>query len=184
MENQNRRTAVTVMVGFALAAIVLACPDATIAQVRPALVKNTDEAYRQPYQVYAEFFPNTSGNGCQNPNCSNFTGFSNAFLFDLPVVPAGKRLVIRHVSGRLGTGQTAELSVYFQDSQIFFPQNVRWSFFGPFFSTAGGGMAAFGSDANFSYGPGERPHVNLFLPGHNNYIGYITVSGYLIDAAN
>lgn len=180
--NYRRWLAVAAILA-AVGAVVAVTPDPLVAQIRAAFVKNVDETYRQPYEVYSEFWAVASSSDQCTLNCANWSQGWNSFLFDLPPVPAGKRLVIKHVSGRLGTTDTT-VHVVFQDSQVLMPQLVRWSYFGPFYPAAAGGMIGFNAEASFTYGPGERPHVNLLLPGHNNSLSYIMVSGYLIDATN
>ena len=103
------------------------------------------------------------------------------YLFDGPAVPAGKRLVITHLSGRLPNNSVTNVSVALQASQIISLQAAKWAFFGPFFTTVGP-MAGFSAEAFATYGPGERPHFNVVLTAANNFFGFVTVSGYLIDA--
>ena len=148
-----------------------------VAQVRPAIVKNVDEPGRTPYEVWAEF----TKFSCSF-NCSNFIVFGDVILFDLAPVPAGKRWVIQHVSGRIPTSAPGA-TVALQSQVIISLQFVKWGFYGPFFpATGGAGLSAFSADAFTTYGPGEVPHVNVFAPSASNYFSFITFSGYLIDA--
>jgi hypothetical protein len=148
------------------------------AQIRPAYVKNVDEPGRIPYEECIEF----SVIGCSSLNCSNYNSLGTVSLFDGPAVPAGKRLIVQRVSGRLPNNTGDGVSVALQGSQIVSMQSVKWVHFGPYFSQLS--MIGFGAEAFATYGPGQRPHVNVVLPDHNNFIGFVTISGYLIDATN
>jgi hypothetical protein len=101
-------------------------------------------------------------------------------LFDAPLVPAGKRLILQNISGRVPNNGADDVSVILQQSQVLSQQLVKWGFYGPFFTQ--GSMVGFSSQLFTTYGPGEQPHFNLALPDVNNFIGYITISGYLIDS--
>jgi hypothetical protein len=149
------------------------------AQVRPAYTKNVDEPGRAPYEVWTEF----SSFNCSF-GCTNFTIFFDTILFDLPAVPAGKRLVIQNVSGRIPTRSGGHVAL--QSERVISLQKVKWGFFGPFFPFAdvSVGLSGFSSQAFTTFGPGEVPHVNIYAPSHSSYDSSITFSGYLIDAAN
>ena len=138
-------------------------------------VENVDEPGRQPYEAYIEF----TRFSCSGFNCSNFASLGDVVLFDGPVVPSGKRLVLQHVSGRVPNAGTDNVSVLLQQSQVLSQQLVKWGFYGPFFPQFS--LTAFSAPAYTTYGPGERPHLNLILPAGNNFVGYIALSGYLID---
>jgi hypothetical protein len=148
------------------------------AQVRPAYVKNVDEPGRMPYEECIEF----SVVACSSLNCSNFHSFGPSYLFDGPAVPAGKRLIVQRVSGRLPNNTGSGVSVALQGSQIVALQSVKWVHFGPYYSQSS--MVGFAAQAFATYGPGERPHLNVILPDDNNNVGFVTISGYLIDATN
>lgn len=158
------------------AVLSLVAPEA-LAQVRAALVKNVDEPGRTPYEVYVEF----SVFRCSF-NCTNFTDFDPVFLFDAPAVPAGKRLIVEHVSGRLPNTGTEGVSVALQSQRIIALQHAKWAYFGPFFNQFS--MAGFDADADLTYGPGEQPHFNVVLPAGNTITAFVSISGYLIDATN
>lgn len=158
-------------------ALGLLASAAASAQVRPAYTKNVDERGRAPYEMYVEF----SRFGCSF-NCANFGNFGSIYLFDAPAVPAGKRLVVEQVTGRLPSNSTADISVALQSQVVISLQFVKWAYFGPFQTQSN--TVAFRSDAFATYGPGEQPHFHLVLPDENNIIGFVTLSGYLIDANN
>ena len=163
---------------FAMGLVETQLSGDALAQIRPAYTKNVDEPGRQPYEYYIEFGVSS---GCSF-NCSNFVSFGSVILFDGPEVPAGKRLVIQHLSGRLPNNSGTNVSVALQQSQVLSLQLVKWAFFGPFFAQFS--MVGFHGEAFATYGPGERPHFNVVLPDQNNFIGYVNISGYLIDANN
>jgi len=140
-------------------------------------VKNVNEPGREPYEAYVEF----SRFGCSGFACENFNTLGDIILFDGPVVPAGKRLIVKKLSGRLPNNSVQDVSIVLQQTQIVSQQLVKFGFYGPFFGQFNG-LAGFSTDAFVTYGPGERPHFNAILPSGNNFIGYVTLTGYLIDA--
>lgn len=141
------------------------------------LVKNLNEPGREPYEYGIEF----DSSSCSF-NCSNFAHLGQVIVFDGPVVPAGKRLIVQHVSGRLPNTGSDEVSVLLQAQQVLAQQTVKWAFYGPFFIQST--MPGFSAEAFATYGPGERPHFNLRLPVANNFLAYVSIAGYLIDATN
>jgi hypothetical protein len=112
-------SAILLVIGF----IGAVTTDATAATVRPALVKNTDEPGRTPYEVQAQYYYA----GC-TIGCSNAGSYLDVVYFHLPAVPVGKRWVIQHVSGTIPTSSSGsvQLSSYTNSKQ-------KWSFYGPFF---------------------------------------------------
>lgn len=150
---------------------------------KPALVKNTDEPGRMPWEAEAEF----DGTACFT-NCTNFVSLGAVSLFDITsAVPAGKRLVLRHISGRLFSTQgCGDCEVGLQSSRVISAESLKWSFLGPFFGSVvepGLIVNGFSADVFVTVGPGENPHVRVQVPGGGtNTIGYIVLSGYLIDA--
>jgi hypothetical protein len=146
---------------------------------RAAITKNVDEPGRQPYEAYVEFgFPT----GCI-VGCSNFFTGGNTVTFELPAIPTGKRFIIRHVSGVFPTTSLSEeCMMSLQNSQ----NKNKWAFYGPFYPFALSGTVRYSSDAFTTYGPGEAPHVYLFvrdLDKSSPAASYsLIVGGYLIDA--
>lgn len=181
MKRMLRMSGVVVALLAGAGAILSVVAPGAMAQVRIVrieLVKNVDEPGRAPYEVYVEF----TQDGCSIGGCSNFYfDIEGLVLFDLPPVPAGKRLIIRHVSGRLPGSSELLAHVGFQSQREFFFRFVKWSFFGPFYPGAGQG---FNSEAYLTYAPGEQPHVHLVVPDQNAGIGFLQISGYFIDATN
>lgn len=177
MNTRLRLTQLARSICWLVPALGLLASAAASAQVRPAYIKNVDERGRAPFEMYVEF----SRDGCSF-NCTNFLAFESVYLFDAPAVPAGKRLVVEQVTGRLPNNSTANVSVALQSERVVSLQFVKWAYFGPFQTQFS--MVAFRSDAFATYGPGEQPHFNLVLPAGNNFFGFVTLSGYLIDANN
>jgi len=88
--------------------LLLAVTPATVAaQTRPALVKDVDEPGRVPFQYIASAAPGPGASSCGVNFCN----------FELPAVPAGKRLVITDFYGTVslrpgGTVHSLRLSVW------------------------------------------------------------------------
>ena len=179
MWSHTKRLGVFVAVLCAAAWLVTFTGTEAIAQIRAALVKNVDEPGRQPYEAYVEF---TQSN-CSFGGCSTFNNFGGTVLFDLAPVPAGKRWVIQHVSGRIPSNTSADAHVGLQTQQIISFQLVKWAFGGPF-QPQFGTTQFFSTPTFVTVGPGEAPHVHVFLPSGNNVVGFLSFSGYLIDSTN
>ena len=150
---------------------------------KPALVKNIDEPGRVPYEAEVEFI----ASGCTSGNCVNFNSLAaSVALLDVNTpVPAGKRLILRHISGTLFDNAACGFcSVALQSSQVFSAEALKWSFLGPFFGGPVGSAVANGFSAELfvTVGPGELPHLRIQTSGLTNYISNIVISGYLIDA--
>ena len=142
------------------------------ATVRPALVKNSDEPGRTPYEVQAQYYYA----GC-NIGCSDAGSYLDTVYFRLPAVPAGKRWVIQHISGYIPTTSGGSVSLSsITDSKL------KWSFYGPLFPL--NGVSGFSSQVFTTFGPGEIPLVDIYATSHANIICDIIISGYLIDSEN
>lgn len=165
-----------------LAAIGALSIGQAVAQVRPSYVKNVDEPGRTPYSTSMEF----TTSACSS-NCSNLTTLWGVTVFDGPVVPAGKRLVVQWVSGDIASANE-HISVGVQSGRIISNQWTIWQFAGPFYSFDSGGtpLYSFGTPAFFTVEPGQSPHFRLRISDASpvNYSMTLFVSGYLIDAAN
>lgn len=150
------------------------------AQIRPAYTKNVDQPGRLPYEAYVAF----SRFGC-SANCTNFASlFGSTFLFDAPAVPAGKRLVLQWVSANI-PGNNAFDQVALQSSRVFSAQHLKWSYAGPFFGEfPSSGVFGMSAGTFATYGPGESPHIFVFINSASNFDGSVTLAGYLIDAVN
>lgn len=157
--------------------------------IKTVIIRNPDEPGRTPAEFQARF----SAFDCLDNTCSSFQG-GGPMLLDLePPVPAGKRLVVRHVSGVLLTRETCDVSavgcaVAFQQTTQPDLDQFKWSFWGPFFvrpyNNGQAQQIAFSTDAFFTVGPGERPHAWIRHPpiAGPNLVSSIVLSGYLINA--
>ena len=165
-----------------------------IAQVKAALVKNQDEPGRTPYEAQAAF----DVTGCDSASCANFLlipGTPTVVQFDInPPIPAGKRLVVKHVSGWLFTiGANSSCAnmqcrVGFETIHNALYFTPKWSFFGPFFTgpyDSAFANTGFASEAFFTVAPGDTPRVYILAQtGFGGYESNIFLNGYLIDATN
>jgi hypothetical protein len=157
---------------LALGFIGAVTTDAAAATVRPALIKNTDEPGRTPYEVQAQYYYG----GC-TIGCSDAGSYYDVVYFHLPAVPAGKRWVIQHISGTIPTTSGGSVSL-----SSFTNSKLKWSFYGPFFPL--NGISGFSSQVFTTVEPGEVLLVDIYATSHANIICDIVVSGYLIDASN
>ena len=136
----------------------------------PRAVKNVDEAGRAPYQVSTLFLPSA---------CT----FNSVLYFcrlDLPAVPAGKRLIVEHLSMFVAVNNGSPDSVRFLNSlggDAFWVQ--------PTFTPRVGNANHSFLDRSVLvyYEPGDTPQVLLALTAPLSS-AEITVHGYLIDATN
>jgi hypothetical protein len=171
------RTLVLAVVAVGLCGVLLTqfAPKA-LAQIRAALVKNVDEPGRMPYQHEVDFGFNF--NGCSTRLC----------LVAFPAVPAGKRLVVEHVSALVDITNGGQPTLFaFSDSGATNTGNV--AIIQPDFKIG----AVFGADTFWSidrnvlvyYEAGVAPSLKLLV---NNDLGPLisnfTLHGYLIDATN
>ena len=112
-----------------------------LAQIRAAFIQNVDEPGRNPYQE-------TQFTVCGGPqNCN----------FQFAIVPAGKRLVLTHVSGFVdvkgGTLPNANVESNFGGNQyatVFFA-GTRGT------AAVGSTRIVYNSDVRAYFGPGEEP---------------------------
>ena len=146
------------------------------AQTRAALVKNVDEPGRTPYQTMVDFDPNP-------PVCSGAI-----CIIRFPAVPAGKRLVVEHVSvlvGVSGGGQPSFLA--FGDFAVVNSNNI--AIITPVFANTGinmGGVMFWALDrpVRVYFEAGAVPKLKLILSTNPAFVGEASVVGYLIDATN
>ena len=153
-----------VLVGL-VAGVFTAGP--AIAQaVRAALVANVDDPGRIPYEAIAD---------CQAPS-----GSCNVFL---PAVPAGKRLVITHVSSSVITNVPGGTLVF---PQLRRNGDVSGAFLPTTFqgSSLGLNYFIFNQPALAYYDPGQSPIALLSLDasGSTTFAHFI-LTGYMIDCA-
>lgn len=132
--------------------------------VRAALVQDRDSRARNYYQA-------------QNVNCGYLVGYCPT---DLAVVPAGKRLVIDHVSGEVFTpGQNDLWRV------ALVAKNASFLAFFPFSSGSPTGNNfynhLFSQDTFAVFEAGQTPQIAAFSSGAGAIAWQASVSGYMID---
>jgi hypothetical protein len=145
----------------------------SLAQAHPALVRSVDEPGRVPYQYAIELSSNDSRCG-GNPAHNCFVVF--------PAVPAGKRLVIQHVS-----------ATQFVDAGFDAAATVQSGSSGLHLEIPPGGYQLLGGTAkNFIFSQavhgyveaGDAPSMSIYTlgPGVNNSLNrYYFISGYLVN---
>jgi hypothetical protein len=168
---------------LALAAIVLMlAPGEAIAQ-RPALTKNIDEPGRIPYQQFVSAKPAPSS-ACGLNFCT----------FVLPVVPAGKRLVVTDLYGTVSlqpTGRVHSLRLEVWDRSVI-PWVLRNMYEVPQAPDAYYDVAltfqlerySFQSKLTMYVDAGSVPQVAFWTGGanlHDDWPTEISVVGYLVD---
>ena len=154
------------------AAVAMACvigaPPA-LAQTRAALVQSVDEPARNPYQ---ETQSNTTCRG------------TTVCAFEFATVPAGKRLVVTHISGYVDTGAGA-LPNGFLSSSFGGSQYATIPFTGVRGPTSGLGVRTFINHGVLAYfGAGETPRGTLHVNGSGDLMSggsLLFVSGYYIN---
>jgi|GEM_PF-1009640 len=115
------------------------------AQTRAALVQNTDEAGRNPYQ---------SG-------VLKFCNGTNRCIVSYPVVPAGMRLVVTHISGVIATTNGSNL-LGSLSLNADTPTSAGVSFTGSGFAPASPGYYVFvNQDCLAYFEPGDTPLIAL-----------------------
>lgn len=143
-----------------------------LAQIRAALTQNIDEPGRNPYQESYFSYLN---------DCAAASKFCN---FNFSVVPAGKRLVITHVSAYVDiqNGQLPNCNIQsnFGGSQyaVAFFTGVR----GP--TSTGSTRIFINQDLQMYLGPGETPHAFCGLVSTSDTFagaGNMELSGYFIQ---
>lgn len=99
-------------------------------------------------------------------------------------MPAGKRLVVQWVSASLPAASSFN-SISFQKTRVVANQGTLWEYHGPyFFITPAGDLPGMNSGAFFTVEPGESPHIRVKVSDLSNFVGSVTIGGYLIDAVN
>jgi hypothetical protein len=139
-----------------------------LAQVRAALVKSVDEPGRVPYQA-------------RQTSSQKFGGDAEYAFF--PVIPAGKRLVVTHVSGIFNFGKTSPVFVrVFAATPDFAPIGA---YPGPYISLAPifkeNTIAEFSSPIQFYVDEGLAPSIFATPTFGNTLATNFTIVGYLVD---
>lgn len=162
--------------GLALVALLGSYAAPAIAQaVRAALVSNVDDPGRVPYQYDLGMYNGTNGPIVCSV-CSR----------DAPPVPAGKRLVITHVSGLFIANRVPGTPFILSLGAGYFnfaagPPNFL-------FSPTSQGTDRFGSDwlvfdqpVRAFYDAGSAPRVSLTTTDLTTFQGQFNLSGYMLD---
>jgi hypothetical protein len=139
-----------------------------LAQIRAALVKNIDEPGRTPYQ--SSQFCSTPGNTV----CSA----------DLTPVPAGKRLIVQHLSG-LVSCQSINANCELQFNYVLLGTKGQFSFIGgdaayaPM-QTSANSLTAINQDVRLYVEPGGVPEYQMIF-NSGPVAANVTITGYLVD---
>lgn len=140
-----------------------------MAQVRAALVKNLDEPGRTPYQ--------------STQSCNTLAGlFCSA---DLTAVPAGKRLVIQHLSGFViceSINSNCEIQFYYvalTTKGVPFPGPGSDFAYVPM-QTSPNSWTAINQDVRLYVEPGAIPEYRMSF-NSGPVSAAVTITGYLVD---
>jgi len=147
--------------------------DKAVAQIRAVLMKNVDEPGRMPYQHEVD----TSAAEC----------FPFICFIDFPAVPAGKRLVVQHVTAAVFVAAGGQPDFFaFGDSPVVTSHNI--AVIQPVFTPetiTGLTVWLLDRDVRVYYEPGTVPRLKIFASAPlNTAISNYTLHGYLIDATN
>jgi len=138
--------------------------------------KNVDEPGRIPYQQMVEFSP--GGSGCSGALC----------LVPFSAVPAGKRLVIEHMSALLAVADGGVVRILaFGTGGVTNSENtmiIAPTFVNTGFSVFGVTFWAIDRPVKVYYEPGTTPTLKIIVSNNLGIISNASVHGYLIDAAN
>jgi hypothetical protein len=137
----------------------------------PALSSDVDNPGRTPYQVVKG----------PEEGCGRFVNCT----YDFPVVPAGHRLIIQHVSGSLFTTPSTLDNVMVTLSFRPIPTTTGLASIW-FFAPVKGGHAIFDQPVLFyvESGSSAQVEVSTNFDGITADFGGVTLIGYMIDCAN
>ncbi|HEY2381327.1 MAG TPA: hypothetical protein VGK48_09120 [Terriglobia bacterium] len=147
-----------------------------MAQIRPTYTKNVDEAGRLPYQHEVDVSPGSSA-------CP-----SSSFCFvDFPAVPAGKRLVVQHITALVGVASGGQPNLFaFGDDFTTNTGNI--AIIQPTFTQGptilGANFWSLDKDITVYYEPGTAPRLKISASAGMAFVSNFTLHGYLIDAVN
>lgn len=152
----------------ALALVLSCCATFASAQPKPALVQDRDEPGRNPYQQLLQVKQDSTHCGPLITLC----------VFEFDTVPAGKRLVVTHVSVILHTDpSTGEPLAYAGPAQI--PTFAHWL---PLPQSAGGTQHITAGAVLFYVEAGSYPYVivtaSLLTDGRT---ASASISGYYVN---
>lgn len=159
----------------ALVLVPVLAPALAQAQTRAALVKNVDEPGRAPYQSVIEF---NAGTGCLGSQC-NIVSFAP--------VPAGKRLVVDHVSALVGVVSGGQPTVTaFSNSNCINCSNralvTGWVNTG--LAISGSVFWELDRATTVYFEAGEVPQLKMLASASFAFVGNASLVGHLIDATN
>jgi hypothetical protein len=159
-----------------LVALFLSCAIPASAQVRPAMVKNVDEPGRVPYQQTIEF--SAGGTDCSGSLC----------LVPFSEVPAGKRLVVEHVTALLAVAGGGTVQMFmFGTGGVTNTGNVFVilpAFVDTGFDAFGTTFWAIDRPVKVYFGPGKTPTLKIIVSTNLGIVSNVSLHGYLIDATN
>ena len=151
---------------LSLAAGIFTAGPALAQVIRAALTKNADDMGRAPFRfTTGPFFPNTSSAD-----------------INVTTVPAGKRLVIKHINGIYVSDPTNPISRHWLgrdsvDDELYSlriePQN--------YITTAGDLIYSFNQPLDAIFEPGEPVNVRVRFQHGQPLRVVVTVTGYLVD---
>jgi hypothetical protein len=139
-----------------------------LAQIRAALIKNIDEPGRTPYQ---------SSQSCNTPG-------NTLCSADFTPVPAGKRLVIQHLSGLVACysiNNNCELQFNYVFLTTKGPNYLSGgdSAYVPM-QTSANSQTAINQDVRLYVEPGGVPEYQMVF-NSGPVFAYVTITGYLVD---
>jgi hypothetical protein len=135
-----------------------------LAQVRAALVQDRDSKARSYYQT-------------SNLSCGYAVSICS---IDLPVVPAGKRLIIEHISGEADTSGANDLYRASLWAKNQWP--AAYLEFGPANLTPNNLYARpFNQVVLATFEAGQTPQLSLQTSGTGAFAWQAVISGYIID---
>jgi hypothetical protein len=129
-----------------------------MAQVRAALVKNLDEPARNPYMQTAFV------------SCSSPTTLCD-ILFPAP--PAGRRLVVQHLSANIGAPNGINVSL------LLAPGNVQFAL--PAHVDQAPANLSVNEPVLAYFEPGQIPLYRIAIPVGSSVAASAVISGYLVD---
>jgi len=136
-----------------------------LAQVaRAALVQDRDSMARNYYQTY-------------NLNCGYAPGIC---ITDLPVVPAGKRLIITHINGEtLTISQTAlwRMSLWIKNQS----QQAIVDFGLPHATPSSTYVCDFNQSVYVAFDAGQTPQFMGQVNDNSNFAWTATITGFMVD---
>lgn len=162
-----------VVSGFFLSIVA----DRAMAQLRAALVKNVDEPGRMPYQQLVGFIVEVGVNCINAQHC----------IVSFNPVPAGKRLVIEHMSMLVWVQNGGQpVNTAFGDTFTIgsgLDVAILQPAFTPGFGISGQTSWSLDRPVRVYYEAGQTPKVKV-VASATMFFGSASLHGYLIDATN